>query len=52
MLIRCPMGPFEPLLGHLSEAGTAMYAAVYVDESRGGVVVLTILSKAKEASGT
>ena len=24
MLIRCPMGPFEPLLGHLSEAGTAM----------------------------
>ena len=27
MLIRCPMGPFEPLLGHLSEAGTAMYAA-------------------------
>ena len=27
MLIRCPMGPFEPLLGHLSEAGTAMDAA-------------------------
>ena len=27
MLIRCPMGPLEPLLGHLSEAGTAMYAA-------------------------
>ena len=30
MLIWCPMGPFEALLGHLSEAGTAMYAAIGV----------------------
>ena len=51
MLIGCPMGPFEALLGHPLEAGTAVYTAAR-RYARGGVVALGTHSKAEEVSGT